>query len=436
MKLRKSQEEVIPLDNAALIYPTTVARYNIHVFRMSMDLDMEIVPERLLTGLENLMERFPFFAVSLHHGFFWHYLIPHHKPLAVYPERGYPCAFLHRKRGANGYLFKVFYGKKRIAVEYFHALTDGTGGLIFIKSLVAEYLRLSGIEVGSDPQVWLPSDPVHDEEFVDSFQRFYVPLKSIYSKDSSAFHYNDPKDHLTDITQVTSAVVSIEDVKAVSSAMGATITEYLAAEHLDSLQRVQEINRKPRQYRRVAVSVPVNIRRVFGSRSMRNFTLFVVVSIDPRLGHYSFEEILQQVMFQMRSGVNSKSLSKQISRNVSGSHNVLIRYTPNFLKLPLMKILSDYYGDSQFSSAISNLGSVSLPSGMNEHITRFDFHLSPDKLNKVLIAVVGIQGKMYINLTSVLENQTIIEREFLTALVRKGISVEISTNRNTGTLEM
>lgn len=28
----------------------------------------------------------------------------------------------------------------RIAVEFFHAVTDGTGGLIFLKTLVAEYL--------------------------------------------------------------------------------------------------------------------------------------------------------------------------------------------------------------------------------------------------------------------------------------------------------
>ena len=207
----------------------------------------------------------------------------------------------------------------------------------------------------------------------------------------------------------------------------------MVAELLDAMQRVQETTRKPKQYRRVAVSVPVNIRKVFNSNSMRNFTLFVVASIEPQLGRYSFQEILQLVTLQMRSGVDSKSLSKQISRNVSGSHNIMIRYAPNFLKLPLMKLLSDYYGDSLFSTTISNLGNVSLPSGFDEHVKRVDFFLSPSKLNKVSCAVAGAKGQLCINFTSILEHQAIIEREFLTALVRKGISVEISSNRNSET---
>jgi hypothetical protein len=64
MKISRGPEDFIPLDNAAIIYPTTVARYNSHMFRISMDLNLKVVPERLLTALENLMERFPYYAVS------------------------------------------------------------------------------------------------------------------------------------------------------------------------------------------------------------------------------------------------------------------------------------------------------------------------------------------------------------------------------------
>ena len=197
-------DPLLPLDNSAIIYPPTVARFNTHVFRISMDLAVKVVPERLLTALEHVLERFPYFAVSLHQGFYWYYFLPNHRPLAVYPDESYPCGYLHRKRGANGYLFKVRYTESRVVVEYFHALTDGTGGLVFLKSLVAEYLRLSGRHIGEDPQVLLPGTVVHQEESEDSFERFYTPLKAVFGFESAAFHMK-ADDQLTDEVRVISA---------------------------------------------------------------------------------------------------------------------------------------------------------------------------------------------------------------------------------------
>ena len=39
-------------------------------------------------------------------------------------------------------MFRIRYYDKRIAIEYFHALTDGYGGMTFLLTLTAEYLRL------------------------------------------------------------------------------------------------------------------------------------------------------------------------------------------------------------------------------------------------------------------------------------------------------
>ena len=430
MRISKGPEEFIPLDNAALIYPPTIARFNSNVFRLSFDVDIAVIPERLLKALNNIMVRFPYYKVSLHNGFFWYYLTQHEKPLEVYPDRSYPCAYFNRHRSANGYLFKVMYREDRIAVEYFHALTDGTGGLIFLKSLVAEYLRLSGIEVGDDPQVFKINTPINEEESADSFQKFFFPIKSVMESDVRAFHVTALSADLTDRTNAITAMVSVSDMKLIASEFQATITEYLTAELLDAYQRIQQQRvSSSKRYKPIRISVPVNIRRVFDSKSMRNFTLFVVVGIDPRLGAYSFTEIIEQVKYQLRNGVNTKSLSRQISRNVAGGRNVLVRYAPNFLKRPFMKILSDRYGDRLYSSVISNLGNVSLPSGMAEHVTQGNFFLSPSKALKISMGVMGIHSSLSINISSNLKTDTVVEREFLTALVNRGIAVEIASNR-------
>jgi NRPS condensation-like uncharacterized protein len=423
-------DELLPLDNSAIIYPPTVARFNTHTFRLSMDLTIPVTPHRLLTSLEHIIDRFPYFSVSLHRGFYWYYFLPHHAPLAVYPETPYPCAYIHRKTGANGYLFKVQHTEHRIAVEFFHALTDGTGGLIFLKSLVAEYLRLSGYQVAPDDQVFLPHSPVAPEEKEDSFERFYKPLKSVFGSETTAYHMK-ADDDLTDDIQVISARIAIADLKRLSASYQVTITEYLVAELIDALQRIQEKQIPSLRRRRpIRISVPVNIRKVFGSQSLRNFTLFIVVGIDVRLGHYDFSEILNQVMHQMRSEVNAKTLSRQVARNVAGRRHPAIRYAPLVFKNPFMKLLSDHYGDAIYSSTISNIGNVQLPDGMKEVVKRLDFYLSPSKTNKVSWAAIGANGYLSLNCTSIFAHKTDFEREFLTALVAKGLAIEVSTNRN------
>ncbi len=421
--------EPIALDTSAIIYPPTVARYNTHVFRLSMNLDIRVEPERLLSSLKAIMPRFPYFRHRLHSGFFWYYFLDNTEDPEVYPEASFPCGHLDLKKGANGYLFKVFYTDRRIAVEYFHALTDGTGGLTFLKSLVAEYLRQSGIAVGGDPLILSPGEPVDPAETEDSFAKIFRPMKSVFDLESGAFHYRPKHAHYTDHHSIVSAVLSVEQVKERAKQYNLTITEYLVCEILDALQQLQaESVRNQKNYRPVRLSVPVNIRKIYGSKSLRNFTLFIVVGLDTNLGHYTFDEIVKSVYHQMRWKVNEKSLSLQISRNVAGRRLPLIRYAPNLLKKPLMKLLSDSYGDDIYSSVISNLGNVSLPEGMKEHVQRIDFSLSPSKKNKLSLAVIGSDDQLMMSITSILEDDRNFEKLLLTALVKKGIHITVDSN--------
>lgn len=420
----------IPLDNSALIYPPTQARYNPGTFRLSIDLTIAVDQELLLVALKELLPRFPYYQVALEMGFFSYYLTPNAQEIEVYAERAYPCGYFNRKRSANNYLFKVFYWEKRIAIEFFHALTDGSGALIFLKSLVAHYLRLKGVEVGPDDQIFLPSTEVDSEEWSDSFQKFYQPLRPVKSGYGKAFHLK--RGEISDRVRVVQAKVATESVKRLAKEYDSTITEYLVSELLAALQRVQqESESKPKRYQPLRISVPVNMRRIYPSKSMRNFTLFVIIGIDPRLGVYSFAEIIHQVRHQMRASITAKDLSRQIARNVSGQRNLLIRYTPTLLKNPFMKVLSYWYGERLYSSTISNLGEVSLPTGMAEHVSSVDFYLAPSVPTLVSLGVIGAQGVLTLNLSSLLLVEPELERQFLSALVQKGLAVEVASNLHT-----
>ena len=45
----------------------------------------------------------------------------------------------------------------------------------------------------------------------------------------------------------------------------------------------------------VKVLIPVNLRKIFNSGTLRNFVLYASPSIDPRLGEYTFEELCDMI---------------------------------------------------------------------------------------------------------------------------------------------
>ncbi|MCX4363855.1 MAG: alcohol acetyltransferase, partial [Clostridia bacterium] len=47
----------------------------------------------------------------------------------------------------KGYVFRVLYHSHRIAVEVFHSITDGTGNITFLKTLILRYCELCGAEI-------------------------------------------------------------------------------------------------------------------------------------------------------------------------------------------------------------------------------------------------------------------------------------------------
>lgn len=78
--------------------------------------------------------------------------------------------------------------------------------------------------------------------------------------------------------------------------------------------------------------MPVNLRRFFPSRTLRNFITMVYPAVDPRLGEYTFEEIVQQVHHFMRYYINEKFLKGDITTNASTQRNPFIRVVPLFIK--------------------------------------------------------------------------------------------------------
>lgn len=81
MKKAMFDKEWFKLDNAAKIYPAArSSRWNA-VFRMSVVLKEEVDPELLQQALDDVIDRFPTYRMTLKKGFFWYYFqFLDHKP--------------------------------------------------------------------------------------------------------------------------------------------------------------------------------------------------------------------------------------------------------------------------------------------------------------------------------------------------------------------
>ena len=150
-----------PLDHAAKIYPMSMGLKRMMVFRLSCYLKKPVEPAIMQMALSYTIRRFPYFATTVKCGFFWHYIDSAMRRFAVRQESKLPCAVMKLGQVSSPTL-RVVYWQNRVSVEFFHILTDGTGGSVFLRTLVKTYLRLLGESVSDGPETLCldqPPDP-------------------------------------------------------------------------------------------------------------------------------------------------------------------------------------------------------------------------------------------------------------------------------------
>ena len=127
------------LDNTANVFPIISNKTYSSVYRVAVRLKKEINGHMLQEALVKTLPAFSSFGVKLKRGVFWYYFEANKKQPQVEKEQTYPCAFIDPNNN-NQFLFKVTYFGKRINLEVFHVITDGTGALKFLKALTYNYI--------------------------------------------------------------------------------------------------------------------------------------------------------------------------------------------------------------------------------------------------------------------------------------------------------
>lgn len=410
------------LDNAAKIYPAIKDHELTSVFRVAAVLKHPVRILPFMEAIQAIENRFPYYKVRLKAGFFWYYLEHSDQPISVEHDTGTPC----RSFSSKELMFRVLVKKNRISVEFSHILTDGTGALEFLKILLATYFKKCSILFTPDICSSLP-EQMAKEEYEDSYNRYFKKIKAPYVSISNAFHipFSLKKVPRFDVLIATLPSASILN-KAKEHHV--SLTGYLTSVYLYALQKVyleQSVLMKKIARKIIRVEVPINLRKLYPSKTMRNFSLYVLPGIDMRLGTYSFDEIVKIVYHQMQLETDKKLINKMISRNVSGERNTFVRSLPLFIKSFFLSRLYTV-GTKQYSGVVTNMGKINLGYQENELIDQMIFIAPPpNKILKVNCAVAGFGDKLILSFGNI-STSRVLEKHFLTFLTHQDIPVKIS----------
>ena len=434
-KIQKFLRRVVPirkklawmaLDNAAKIFPASRSRTWSNIFRISSTLNEEIDRDVLKVALDVTLRRFPSIAVAIKGGFFWYYLEQIREVPEILDEKPYPLARM-TTRDLRRCAFRVLVYKNRLAVEFFHSLTDGNGGLIFVKTLTAEYLyQKYGVRVPVGNGVLDRLEEPSERELEDSFVKNAGEYPTS-RKDSNAFRITGKRE-VDGFRTNTTFVIDPDFVKNEAKKRGVTVTVYMTAILIEASRRIQQSRvSNPAKFKPIKVFIPVNLRKMFSSETMRNFILYAMVGIDPRLGEYEFDDLCQIVAAQMKQQMTTRNMRAMIKTNVQSEQSIFIRVVPLFIKNIIMKAVFNAVGEKKSCFSFSNLGLVDLPEEYTRYVKRMDFVLGSQADAPYNVSSLTYGGKMYLNVTRN-ASEPILEREIYNVLRERGVPHSVESN--------
>ncbi|MEM5947801.1 hypothetical protein WKV44_04510 [Spirochaetia bacterium 38H-sp] len=413
------------LDNAAKIFPSVISPRRTTLFRVSARMYEPVNLDMLKQALEKTYERFPYYRVRMKTGFFWYYFEECQEIPEIEADSRYPCVW-YKNQNPQRFPLRVRVFDRQIAVEMFHSLTDGTGATEFLKTLISLYFNIRyGVQTPPNEGVLLPGDEWLEEEAEDSFSKHYnssIPKSALPPK---AFHVPG-KLAEPGVYYITTATIPMAQLKDTAKKLGVTVTVLLTALYFWTFYLIQKTSDK-KDKNPIIIQIPVNLRKILDSSSMKNFFLLVFPSIDSRLGEYSFEEILNYVKYYFKLEINKKSILQQIKRNVSSEKNIFARLTPLFIKNIILSKVYESWGDMRATSSLSNMGLIKLPEEIEKYIERFDFYPPPNPTMKVCCTAVAFKDKVNISFGRSIE-ETTVEKTFFAMLKQYSMNIFVETN--------
>lgn len=408
------------LDDQAKVFALASNRKYSSIFRLSVVLKEIIEPEFLQQAVEVALEKYKVFKVKLRHGFFWYYFEENKLKPIINKENEYPFKKVNTKEN-NDYLFKVTYFDKKINIDFFHVLTDGSGGAEFLKEILHRYLEFKYPNE-------LEKQEMNQEEIIKDSENAYKKNYRRYKRNNIHFkkaYMLKGEELKKGQVAINHFNINLNDIKKYTKQKECSLSMYLVAMIAYS---TYETNYKVNDGKEpINLCIPINLKKYFETETLSNFFSYMMVSLNIKRNQtYSFDDILNIVKKEFEKKLKIEKIIKTMSLDAGTTNNFLVRIVPLLIKKIVVR-LGSLEVKRHFTMTISNTGKFEVQDKYKKYIESTLVILAPDWAEKVKCGICSYGDNLVVTFGSLLQDNS-IERVFKNLLVENNIRFKTEGN--------
>ena len=411
----------VKLDNAAKIFPVVSNKHRTNLFSIAFSLTEKVDPVILQEALHITILKFPSFKMRLRSGMFWFYL-EENKQLPIVEKENAHILEPIDKYQSRGYLFRVVYFENKITMEVFHTLTDGYGATEFMKALVYCYLNLLEKNIEDEGKILVDDENIHEKTH-DSFQRIYDESVKPDRKEVRALHFKGTQYDDYWLSVIT-GIIPKHQFKEIINKYNCSYTQFMVGLLTYCANKVPYLLEKKKNPFQVFVAV--DLRRLFPSKSLRNFSMIVQSSMELN-PNMTLEDYVKIAKEQLTEKVSEKFLLARVIGNIKFEKMWILRIVPLFLKKIALKIGYARASSKSNSLCISNLGNIELPTEMKKYVKKIIFSNGAMRETPINVGVTYYNELMFITFTSSIEERD-FQKVFFRELANLGLDITLENN--------
>jgi len=392
------------LDNSAKIMPSMTNNINTNVFRITCTLYEDVDKKLLQEALDLAVIEFPLFTYTMKSGLFWHYLEQSNVLPQVEEDRFNPCSKID-----GPLLFRVNYFKKRINLDVYHVLADGSGAMEFLKCIVTNYLQKKHHFECKVP-INLASEYEKNSDDFAKFEKAKFTIRKNNDKRAYRFKFTRKSDTIHDCIE---AHMKASEIKRSAKKYETTVTIYLTAVLIDSIIKCAKIKdlRKP-----IGIVIPVDLRNIFPSKTSRNF--FYTTLIQYRFNENdTLTDIIDFLKKEFAEKLDSKNLQELLNSYMILEKFLFVRIVPRFIKDWVLRLITKISYQNQ-TMTLSNVGVIKLPEEYEQYVESFTGLMSSNALH---LTTMTYKDALVLGFTSHFITKE-VERLMIKLLKENGVS--------------
>ncbi len=386
------------LDPASMMFVLGRKQQRNYLIRLSATLHEPVLEITLQKALERTIQKYPYFFVRF---------VSSQNRLYAEPATRIPAVkkiedvrTLKLWKDHESCEARVSYSHKTVFLDFFHAISDGKGGLEFLKCLIAEYLS-----------ILYPADKLLSDVPVIPLER---QLESGYQKYAKGFRTKKSSGIAFQIkgvpaqAEISSYCFSVCEIKQAAKKHNVNITEFTAALLSFAIAGVQKESCQGNRRKRIRLLIPVNLRTRFPCNTMRNFTLNVNLEASPEEAE-NLPAMCRKFQWDMQIATKPEQLAGQCAVVAGVCDCGIVKRLPVSMKKRLVQTGLDFPLSGN-SMTFSNMGATLWPEELTTHVGALEMVFSAKPEAPYSCGVISINDNMQLTLLRTIK-EPVLERQ-------------------------